>query len=81
MATIIIYIFGELLHDIPERRHKVNGSNSFAFCDLKNIIAQAARSDDFNVVYNKTQKPPENLWRMPFCGCLRNQSMHNFGET
>jgi hypothetical protein len=66
MATIIIYIYGELLHDIPERRHKVKGRCRFAFSDLRHIIAQAALSDNLNVVYNKTQK----LLRKSFADAL-----------
>ena len=58
MATTITWIYGTRLENIPERRHKVKGRNSFAFSDLRHIIAKAALSDDFNAVYNKTQKLP-----------------------
>jgi len=33
------------LENIPDRRHKVKGRNSFAFSDLRHIIAKAALSD------------------------------------
>jgi hypothetical protein len=58
MAATITWIYGARLHDIPERRHKVKGRNSFAFSDLRHIIAKAALSDDFNAVCNKSQKLP-----------------------
>ena len=37
---------------------KGKGRNSFAFSDLRHIIAKAALSDDFNLVCNKKQKLP-----------------------
>jgi len=58
MAATIIWIYGSRLENIPERRHKVKGRNSFAFSDLRHIIAEAALSDDFDTVCNKTQKLP-----------------------
>jgi len=58
MAVAIIWIYGTRLENIPERRHKVKGRNSFAFSDLRHIIAKAALADDFNVVCNKKQKLP-----------------------
>jgi len=58
MATTITWIYGTQLESIPDRRHKVKGRNSFAFSDLRHIIAKAALSDDFNAVSNKQQKLP-----------------------
>ena len=58
MAASITWIYGTRLESIPERRHKVKGRNSFAFSDLRHIIAKAALSDDFNLVCNKKQKLP-----------------------
>jgi len=58
MAATITWIYGTRLENIPERRHKVKGRNSFAFSDLRHIIAKAALSDDFNAVCNKKQKLP-----------------------
>ena len=58
MAAAITWIYATRLENIPERRHKVKGRNSFAFSDLRHIIAKAALSDDFNLVCNKTQKLP-----------------------
>jgi hypothetical protein len=50
MAATIIWIYGARLADIPERRHKVKGRNSFAFSDLRHIIAKAALNEDFDAV-------------------------------
>ena len=58
IAATIIWIYGTRLENVPERRHKVKGRNSFAFSDLRHIIAKAALSDDFNAVCNKEQKLP-----------------------
>jgi hypothetical protein len=58
MAATITWIYGTRLENMPERRHKVKGRNSFAFSDLRHIIAKAALSDDFNLVCNKKQKLP-----------------------
>lgn len=58
MAATITWIYGTRLENIPERRHKVRGRNSFAFSDLRHIIAKAALSNDFNAVCNKDQKLP-----------------------
>jgi len=42
MAATVTWIYGARLVNIPERRHKVRGRNSFAFSDLRHIIAKAA---------------------------------------
>lgn len=56
MAATIVWIYGTRLENVPERRHKVKGRNSFAFSDLRHIIAKSALTDDFNAVCNKNQK-------------------------
>ena len=58
MAATIIWIYGIQLKNTPERRHKVKGRNSFAFSDLRHIIAKVALSDDFNAVCCKEQELP-----------------------
>ena len=58
MAATITWIYGTRLENTPERRHKVKGRNSFAFSDLRHIIAKAALSDDFGAICNKKQKLP-----------------------
>jgi hypothetical protein len=56
MATTLVWIYGARLENTPERRHYVKGRNTFAFSDLRHIIAKAALADDFNAVCNKNQK-------------------------
>jgi len=58
MAATIIWIYGARLENIPERRHKVRGRNSFAFSDLRHIIAKAALTDDFDAVCRTHDKLP-----------------------
>jgi len=58
MAATITWIYGARLQDIPERRHKVRGRNSFAFSDLRHIIAKAALTDDFDAVCRTHDKLP-----------------------
>ena len=58
MAATITWIYGARLENTPERRHKVRGRNSFAFSDLRHIIAQAALADDFDAVCRTHDKLP-----------------------
>jgi hypothetical protein len=56
MAATITWIYGALIEHIPERRHKVRGRNSYAFSDLRHIIANAAMTDNFSAVCDKHSK-------------------------
>ncbi len=56
MAATITWIYGTRLENTPERRHKVKGRNSFAFSDLRHIIANTALNDDFDAVCHKQEK-------------------------
>lgn len=58
MAATITWIYGARLENIPERRHKVRGRNSFAFSDLRHIIAKAALTHDFDAVCRVHDKLP-----------------------
>ncbi len=58
MAATITWIYGARLLNIPERRHKVRGRNSFAFSDLRHIIANVALTDDFDAVCRTHDKLP-----------------------
>lgn len=57
MAATITWIYAVRLENIPERRHKVKGRNSFAFSDLRHIIAKAALSQNFDAVCCNYTKP------------------------
>jgi hypothetical protein len=56
MAATVTWIYGARLEKIPERRHIVRGRNSFAFSDLRHIIAKAALSEDFDAVCRNHHK-------------------------
>ena len=58
MAATITWIYGARLENIPERRHKVRGRNSFAFSDLRHLIAKAALTHDFDAVCRTQDKLP-----------------------
>ncbi|HHO74800.1 MAG TPA: hypothetical protein ENN05_00020, partial [Deltaproteobacteria bacterium] len=51
-------IYGARLENIPDRRHKVRGRNSFAFSDLRHIIAKTALSVNFDAVCLAPDKLP-----------------------
>ncbi|WP_419628772.1 hypothetical protein, partial [Thiolapillus sp.] len=58
-----------------ERRHKVKGRTSFAFSDVRRIIAEAALDENFARVCPKPGNPfapnpaipPEILWSLCCC--------------
>jgi transposase len=50
MAVTVTWIYGARLEKIPERRHKVRGRNSFAFSDLRHVIARTALIDNFDTL-------------------------------
>jgi len=56
MAATVTWIYGAHLENTPERRHKVKGRSSFAFSDLRHIIANAALSENFDAVCHKHEK-------------------------
>ena len=47
MATTITWIYADRLKTNPERRHKVKGRTSFAFSDVRRIIAEAGLDPGF----------------------------------
>jgi hypothetical protein len=60
MASTITWIYAERLKTDPKRRHKVKGRTSFAFSDVRRLIAEAALSDDFDRVCPKPGNPTKN---------------------
>jgi len=53
MATTLTWIYADCLKTNSERRHKVKGRTSFAFSDIRRIIAEAALDPDFERVCPK----------------------------
>ena len=60
MAGTITWIYADRLKADPQRRHKVKGRTSFAFSDVRRIIAEAALDHDFHRVCPKSGNPPVN---------------------
>ncbi len=47
MASTVTWVYADRIKADPERRHIVKGRTSFAFSDVRRLIANAALSDDF----------------------------------
>jgi len=54
------WTYADRLKADPERRHTVKGRTSFAFSDVRRLIAETALSDDFDRVCPKPVKPTKN---------------------
>ena len=57
MAMSLTWIYAAKLVETPQRRHKVNGRGSFAFSDVRSLIAKAAMSENFVQVCPVAQNP------------------------
>ena len=66
MTATITWIYGARLENTPEHRRKVRGRNSFAFSDLRHIVAKAALTHNFDAVCRTHDKLP----RKSFVGAL-----------
>lgn len=60
MASTITWIYADRLKADPERRHKVKGRTSFAFSDVRRIIAEAALDENFHRLCPKPSNTPIN---------------------
>lgn len=60
MATTITWLYADHIKADPERRHKVKGRTSFAFSDVRRLIADAALTEDFARVCPKPSNTPHN---------------------
>ena len=60
MGLGISWIYADRLKGDPERLHKVKGRTSFAFSDIRRLIAEAALHDDFDRHCPKPGKPTKN---------------------
>jgi len=60
MASTLTWIYADRLKTDPQRRHKVKGRTSFAFSDVRRLIAEAALDEDFARVCPKPGNPPKN---------------------
>jgi len=57
MATTVTWIYADRIKADPERRHVVRGRTSFAFSDVRRLVANAALSDDFLRLWPDLAKP------------------------
>jgi hypothetical protein len=60
LAPTIAWIYADRLKAGPERRHIVKGRTSFAFSDVRRLIAEAALNEDFASVCSKSGNPTKN---------------------
>ena len=60
MATTLTWVYADRLQDAPDRRHKIRGRSSFAFSDVRRILAEAALNPDFQSVCPVPVQMPQN---------------------
>jgi len=60
MATSLIWIYADKLQQAPVRRHNIRGRSSFAFSDVRRIMAEAALDPDFQSLCPRPQQQPQN---------------------
>jgi hypothetical protein len=60
MATTLTWIYADRIQVDPERRHVVKGRTSFAFSDVRRLIADASLSEDFLRLWPDVGKPQRN---------------------
>jgi len=61
MAAAVTWLYAIRLEHAPERRHMIRGRSSFAFSDVRHIIAKAALSGIFDRLFLHQDKPVKNL--------------------
>jgi len=66
MAATITWIYADRIKTDPQRRHIVKGRTSFAFSDVRRLIANAALSEDFLRLWPSPHRSPHN----PFVSLL-----------
>ena len=59
MATTLTWIYADRLQKAPDRKHKIRGRASFAFSDVRKIIAEAALSPNFQLICQISAKAPQ----------------------
>lgn len=57
MSATLTWIYADRLKADPERRHKVKGRTSFAFSDIRRIMAEEVLDDNFDRLCPKPSKP------------------------
>jgi SRSO17 transposase len=57
MSVTLTWIYADRLKADPDRRHKVKGRTSFAFSDIRRIMAEEVLEDNFDRLCPKPGKP------------------------
>jgi len=57
MATTMTWIYADRIEADPQRRHVVKGRTSFAFSDVRRLVANAALSKEFLGLWPSPSKP------------------------
>jgi hypothetical protein len=60
MATTFTWLYADRIVPNPQRRHVVKGRTSFAFSDVRRLIAEAALDKDFMQLWPNQPKPAGN---------------------
>ena len=60
MATTLTWLYADRLQNAPDRRHKIRGRSSFAFSDVRRILAEAALDPNFQSICPSQVQPPQN---------------------
>jgi len=60
MATTLIWIYADQLQHAPDRKYKIRGRASFAFSDVRRVIADAALNPDFQAICPKPTNTAQN---------------------
>jgi hypothetical protein len=60
MATTLTWVYADRLQKEPDRRHKIRGRASFAFSDLRRIIAEVALDPNFQSVCLRPAQTVQN---------------------
>jgi len=58
MAMTLTWIYADRLQQAPDRRHKIRGRSSFAFSDVRRILAEAALNPDFRSICSLPSQHP-----------------------
>ena len=60
MAATLTWVYADRLQHAPDRRHKIRGRSSFAFSDVRRIMAEAALDPDFQSICSLPGQTQQN---------------------
>ena len=79
MATTLTWVYADRLVHAPDRRHKLRGRSSFAFSDVRRIVAEVALDPDFQSVCPGPTQTAQNSLVATLCthGSLRESRLRS----